>query len=80
MKAISFIISLAILLVLGVSGNPLKSDFISGFEQGVLLRQNPDLALSEHECPKPAKAKKLRLDQINNILEPLKGMAKMTRD
>jgi len=44
MKAISFIISLAILLVLGVSGNPLKSDFISGFDQGVLLRQNPDLA------------------------------------
>ncbi len=58
----------------------LVSDFIQGFEQGIFIRETPELAQREHNCAEPDEAKKLNLKAVNTILEPLKAMMQMSKD
>jgi hypothetical protein len=71
---------LAALAVFSNAMNPMKPEFISGFETGIFIRDSPDM-LKQYNCKKVAKKEMSpELAKIESLIEPMKLVGKMSKD
>ncbi len=71
---------LAIVLTFSISASAsfkLHSEFITGFESGIFLRNNEDI-YEEYGCPKARP--NTQLGNLNQLIGPLKVMSSLSKD